>query len=161
LTNNSPDNILVYNIIIRQFGDFDMEGSSKKPIMIGVIVVCLAVAGLITFARRGGGGGIDSIPASELTWVKCSNPACKAEYQMSKKEFFKEQMKHFNQMAMTAPPITCKECGKESLYQAEKCPNCGAVFIKGSIPGDFADRCPVCKHSATEDRWKKRQSGQE
>lgn len=139
-----------------------MEDSMKKPVMIGVIVVCLAVAGFITFARRGGGGGgIDSIPASEMTWVKCSNPDCKAEYQMSKKELFKEQKKRFNPMARTAPPITCKECGKESLYQAEKCPNCGAVFILGSIQGDFADRCPVCKHSATEDSRKRRLSGQE
>jgi len=139
-----------------------MDESRKKPVLIGVIVVCLAVAGFITFARRGGGGGgIDSISASELTWVKCSNPACKAEYQMSKKELFKEQQKRFNPMARTAPPITCKECGKESLYQAEKCPNCGAVFILGSVPGDFADRCPECKHSATEDSRKRRLSGQE
>jgi hypothetical protein len=152
---------LLYNVIIRQFGDFDMEGSRKKPIMIGVIVVCLAVAGLITFARRGGGTGIDSIPASELTWVKCNNPACNAEYQMSKQEYFKERQKRLNPAARTVPPITCKECGKESLYQADKCPNCGTIFILGSVPNDFADRCPKCKHSATEDSRKRRLSGQE
>jgi hypothetical protein len=64
-----------------------MEDSRKKPIMIGVIVVCLIVAGLITFAKRSGSkSGIDSIPDEKMTWVKCNNPSCKAEYQMSEKE---------------------------------------------------------------------------
>jgi hypothetical protein len=140
-----------------------MEDSRKKPIMIGVIVVCLVVAGLITFARRGGGGGsINSIPEGDMTWVKCNNPDCKAEYQMSKREFYKQQKERFNPMARTAPPLVCKECGKDSLYMAIKCQNCGAVFIEGiSGQNDFSDRCPVCKHSATEDSRKSRLSGQE
>ena len=141
-----------------------MENSRKKPIMIGVIVVCLVVAGLITFARRGGsGGGIESIPESEMTWVKCSNPDCNAEYEMSKKEFFKAQQERFNLMSRTPPPIPCKKCGKDSLYKAEKCvnPSCGVVFISGSVPNDFDDRCPKCKQSATEESRKRRLSGQE
>jgi hypothetical protein len=141
-----------------------MEDSRKKPIMIGVVVVCLVVAGLITLARRGGGGGgIDSIPDDAMTWVKCNNPACNAEYQMSKKALYKAQQERFNPMARTTPPITCKECGKESLYQAVKCANpaCGAVFISGSKPNDFPDRCPKCGQSETEEIRKRRLSGQE
>jgi predicted Zn-ribbon and HTH transcriptional regulator len=135
----------------------------KKPIMIGVIVVCLVVAGLITFARRGGsGGGIGSIPESEMIWVKCNNPDCKAEYQMSKREYYEEQKKRFNPLARSTPALTCKECGKDSLYKAVKCENCGYVFIEGiSGQNDFPDRCPKCKHSATEDSRKRRRSGQE
>ena len=140
-----------------------MEDSRKKPIMIGVIVVCLVGAGLYTFARRGGGGGgISSIPESEMIWVKCNNPDCKAEYQMSKREYYEEQKKLFNPVARTTPPLTCKECGKASLYKAVKCENCGYVFIEGiSGQNDFSDRCPKCKHSATEDSRKRRLSGQE
>lgn len=142
-----------------------MEDSKKKPIMIGVIVACLIVAALITFAGRGGGGeGINAIPDDEMTWVKCNNPKCKAEYQMSKKEFYKQQQERFNPMARTSPPLTCEKCSKDSLYMAVKCenPSCGAVFIQGiSGQNDLPDRCPVCKHSAIEDSRKRRLSGEE
>jgi len=143
-----------------------MEDSKKKPIMIGVIVVCVIVAGLVTFARRGGGGGggIDNIPDDKMTWVKCNNPACKAEYEMSEKQYYKGQKERFSPMARTAPALTCEKCGKDSLYQAVKCTNssCGVVFIKG-IAGqdDFNDRCPECGKSETEEIRKRRRSGQE
>jgi len=140
-----------------------MEESKKKPIMIGVIVVCLIVAGLVTFARRGGGGsGIDSIPDDKMTWVKCNNPSCKAEYEMSEKAFYKAQTDRFNPMARSTPALTCEKCSKESLYQAVKCANtsCGIVFIRG-IAGqnDHPDRCPQCGQSETEEIRKKRLAG--
>jgi phage FluMu protein Com len=139
-----------------------MEDSKKKPIMIGVIVVCLVVAGLITFARRGGGGsGLDAIPEGKMTWVKCNNPSCNAEYQMSEREFFKLQQERLNPMARTAPPLTCEKCGKDSLYRALKCPYCGTVFFRDSVPNDLFDRCPKCKKSETEETRKRRLSGQE
>ena len=137
-----------------------MEDSKKKPIMIGVIVVCIIVAGLITFARRGGGsGGIDSIPDDKMTWVKCNNPKCKAEYEMSEKQYHKEVRGRFNPLARTPTPLTCEKCGKDSLFQAFKCanPSCGFVFIRG-IAGqnDHSDRCPECGQSKTEEIRKKR-----
>ena len=136
-----------------------MEDSKKKPIMIGVIVVCLIVAGLVTFARRGGGSGIDGISDDEMTWVKCSNPSCNAEYEMSQKAFYKAQQERLNPMARTTPPLTCEKCGKDSLFQAVKCANpaCGMVFIR-SIAGanDHFDRCPKCGQSETEEIRKKR-----
>ncbi len=64
-----------------------MEESKKKPIMIGVIVVCLAVAVIITYSRYSGGGGIDDIPEGEMIWAKCNNPNCKAEYQIGLKAY--------------------------------------------------------------------------
>jgi hypothetical protein len=139
-----------------------MEDSKKKPIMIGVIVVCLVVAGLITFARRGGGSDIDGISDDKMTWVKCSNPSCNAEYEMSEKAFFKAQQERFNPMARGATPLTCEKCSKDSLFQAVKCvnPSCGTVFIR-SIAGanDYFDRCPKCKQSETEEIRKKRMAG--
>ena len=130
-----------------------MEDSKKKPIMIGVIGVCIIVAGLITFARRSGGsGGIDSIPDDKMTWVKCSNPNCKAEYEMSEKQYYKDVQERFNPSGTL--PLTCEKCGKDSIFQAYKCanPSCGIVFIRG-VAGreDHPDRCPDCGRSETED----------
>ena len=138
-----------------------MEDSKKKPIMIGVIVVCIIVAGLITFARRGGGGGIDAIPDDKMTWVKCSNKDCNAEYEMSEKAYFKAMEERFNPMARTSPPLTCEKCGKDSVYRAVKCANpaCGAVFFRDSVPNDHFDRCPECGQSETEEIRKKRLAG--
>ena len=140
-----------------------MEDSKKKPIMIGVIVVCLIVAGLITFARRGsgGGGGLDAIPDDKMTWVKCNNPSCKAEYEMSEKDFFKAMEERFQPMARTTPALTCEKCGKDSLFRAIKCENpaCGVVFFRDSVPNDLFDRCPKCGQSATEELRKKRKAG--
>jgi len=139
-----------------------MEESKKKPIMIGVIVVCLAVAGIITYSRRSGGGDtIDSISDAEMIWAKCNNPACKAEYQTSKKGYFKYVEEHANPMAQTAPPMICEKCGEPSVFRAEKCmnPDCGIVFLRGTVPNDFADRCPECKRSETEEIRKRRRAG--
>jgi hypothetical protein len=140
-----------------------MEDSKKKPIMIVVIVACLGIAGLVTF-RGGNEGGYESIPEGDMQWVKCNNPACNAEYQMSKREYYKalEENPNMNPMAQGPVPITCKECGKPSLFAAVKCsnPDCGEVFIEGSAgPGDYHDRCPECGLSETEERMKRRTTG--
>jgi len=139
-----------------------MEDSKKKPIMIGVIVVCLIIAGLVTFARRGsGGGGLEDIPDDRMTWVKCNNPSCKAEYEMNEKQFHKQMQERFTPMARTTPALTCEKCGKDSLFRAIKCenPSCGVVFFRDSVPNDFFDRCPKCKQSATEESRKRRKAG--
>jgi len=143
-----------------------MEDSKKKPIMIGVIVFCLIVAGLITFARRGGGGsgGISDIPDDKMTWVKCNNPSCKAEYEMGERQFFEAMQERFNpMMTRSTPGLTCEKCSKDSLFRACKCenPSCGAVFFRDSVPNDLFDRCPECKQSATEESRKKRLAGEE
>jgi hypothetical protein len=143
-----------------------MDDSKKKPIMIIVIVASLAIAGYVTFSGGSGGSGADTIPEGEKRWVKCNNPACKAEYEMSKRDYYKalEENPNMNPMATGPVPITCEKCGKKSLFGAEKCPtpDCGTVFIEGSgvtKPGDFADRCPKCKLSAVEERMKSRTGG--
>jgi len=128
-----------------------MENDKKKPIMIGIIVVCLVAAGIIFWLQRpGSSGGIEDIKRGELIWVKCSNPDCGAEYQVDKRDYYEFLQENANPMVMTTPPMECKECGEESVYRAEKCENCGAIFFRGSVPNDFADRCPECGHSKTE-----------
>ena len=132
-----------------------MEDSKKKLVMILIIVVCLGVAGAV-FLRTGrsGGGSIDDISDEKMTWVKCMNKSCNAEYQMGLKEYYKAvQALNINPMAQVAPALTCKECGKQSVYKAVKCQNpaCGIVFREGSVPNDFQDRCPKCGQSVTEE----------
>ena len=139
-----------------------MEESKKKPIMIGVIIVCLAVAGIITYSRSGGGDSIDSISDEELVWAKCANKSCGAEYQMSKKAYYKNIGEIADVMSPTVPPLVCEKCSEHSIYLAEKCPKCEVVFFSDSVPNDFSDRCPECGFSATEDsreRRKKEMSG--
>ena len=123
--------------------------------MIAVILVCLGVAGAVTYFRSSGGSGtIDDIPEGKMTWVICMNPQCKAEYQMSEKEYYKEIQERTtgSGMALVTPALICEKCGKASVYKAFKCtnPECGIVFRANSVPNDFADRCPKCKHSETE-----------
>ena len=138
-----------------------MEESKKKPIMIIVIVVCLGAAGAIFWGTGGGSGDtIDSISDEEMIWAKCNNQACKAEYQTSKKGYFKYVEEHANPMAPSAPPMVCEKCNEQSVFRAEKCmnPDCGIVFLRGTVPNDFADRCPECKRSETEEIRKRRRA---
>jgi hypothetical protein len=139
-----------------------MEDSKKKPIMIAVIVVCLGVAGLIFYTTgSGGGGGLDSIPEDEMTWVKCNNPACKAEYEMGRRAYYQAVQERVDPRAMTTPPLICDKCKEPSVFDAEKCANpaCGIVFLKHSVPNDWEDRCPECKQSAEEEKRKARRAG--
>lgn len=139
-----------------------MEDSKKKPIMIAVIVVCLGVAGAVTFLRSSGGGGtINDIPDDKMTWVKCNNPQCKAEYQMGEKAYHKAIQERMDPRSLATPSLICEKCGKASVYKAVKCANseCGAIFFSGSVPNDFADRCPECGKSETEEIRLRRKSG--
>jgi len=135
-----------------------MEDSKKKPIMVGVIVVCLALAAVITISRHtGGGDSMESISDDAMIWVKCNNPACKAEYQMGKKDYFRYIEENIDPRAESVPPLICTECGKPSAYRAEKCgnPDCGIIFFRGIVPNELADRCPECGYSATEESRKR------
>jgi hypothetical protein len=136
-----------------------MEDSKKKPIMIGVIVVCLTVAGFITYTKHSSsGGGIDDLSDDEMTWVKCRNSECNAEYEMALKGYYKYMEENADPLARSAPGLPCEKCSKNSAFIAEKCgnPDCAIVFTKGSVPNDFADRCPECKRSETEEIRNKR-----
>jgi hypothetical protein len=133
---------------------------SKNAVYIIIIVVCLLGAGFVAYKYifSGGSGGISGIPEGQMVWVKCNNPDCKAEYQMSKRKYYEEVEKRFNPLVQTTPAITCEKCGQESLYEAIKCsnPECGIIFFKGVVRGDIEDRCPECGHSAIEDSRKAR-----
>ena len=136
-----------------------MDESKKKPLMIAVIVVCLVAAGAIIWGTRSGGGGsIDDISDTEMTWVICMNKSCNATYEMSLKQYYKIVSEATVNPMGPPPALTCEKCGEPRVYKAEKCQNpaCGIVFRSGSVPNDFQDRCPKCKKSATEESRKAR-----
>ncbi len=134
----------------------------KNTIYIIVIVVCLVLAVVIFLATRsGGGGGVGQLKRGEMMWVKCNNPDCKAEYQIDSKDYFTniEERVKANPLSLQTPVLVCQKCGKESVFRAVKCENCGKMFFYGAVPNDFPDRCPDCKYSKTEAGRKARLSG--
>ena len=132
-----------------------MEDSKKKPIMIAIIVVCIGVAGAITYITSSGiGGGIETVEHGEMMWVMCSNPDCEAKYQTDKKDYLEYVREH--QKGLSTPPLVCKDCGEESIYKAVKCAKCGIVFFYGAVrDAKFKDACPECGYSKTEEIRKK------
>lgn len=97
---------------------------SKKPIMIGVVVVCLAVAGFVTyrtyFKGSGGssGGGLSGVPGAAV-WVKCQNPNCKSESQILETDFIKliEEARAAGATGKNSEiALKCRSCGKQTLY---------------------------------------------
>jgi len=128
-----------------------MDEEMKKPIMIGVIVVCLILAGIITFATRSGGS---SDYKKIGRWVKCRNPECAAEYQIPSSEYIKQVTENVDPAALRAmelPALVCRECSEESVYAAIKCEECGLVFEENSVEDEVPDRCPECGYSKIEE----------
>lgn len=128
-----------------------MEESRKKQIQIGVIIVCLSLAGVMICRSCLRRSGIPDHFAEEMTWVRCRNSQCEAEYQITKMDYFRWVEKYNDPREPAAPPLICKECGEKSVRIATKCEKCELVFERGTIPGDFEDRCPVCGYSKEEE----------
>ncbi|MCJ7692109.1 MAG: hypothetical protein MUO22_01675 [Sedimentisphaerales bacterium] len=133
-----------------------MEEEKKKLILTIIIVVCFGVAAVVTLKNlKKGPGTLESIKhGEEMYWIKCRNPECENEWQMDKKDYFVYLRENQDPMSMMAPAIVCTGCGEEGGYRAEKCEKCGLVFERGAVPNDFADRCPECSFSKTEQRRK-------
>jgi len=146
-----------------------MGASRQKKTLFAIIIICLILAGFITYQKNAAykkkeaaeQTGIESIPPGEKTWIKCSNPDCKAEYQIPKREYFENikqlsfsdvnyLMPYHDPNAKPTPPVTCNVCGKEDAYRAEKCQKCGLIFDRGTVRIDFVDRCPDCGFSKIE-----------
>jgi len=117
----------------------------KKPILIGVIVGCLVLAAIITFATNKPGGG-DKKKLEETTLIKCRN--CNAVYELPIKDY-QEQM-----TASGSPRIICKECGKKTAIGVTKCEKCGHLYRKGLLVGPdvYEDQCPKCGYSKIRER---------
>lgn len=133
-----------------------MEEGKKKMIMIGIIVVCIVAAIVITVATHSGSseGGIDTIKkGAGMFWIKCRDPKCGNTWQMDMRDYFEYIEK--NRIGMTVPGIVCPKCGAKDGYRAEKCPKCGFIFETVNNTNDVPDRCPKCGYSAMEELRKK------
>ena len=90
-----------------------MEESTKKPLMIGITVACLVVAGVILLMRSGGGAA-SGIPKGEKVWVKCEKCGAEAAYQA-------EKCAHCSHIfirprtRVSDYPDRCPECGHSNL----------------------------------------------
>ncbi len=129
-----------------------------KNVIYGVVIlICLLVAGYVIFSGGGDSSGVDNIPDDETIWVRCANKACNATYEMGKKQYYKEmEAKAKDNPGAMVLLLTCKECGQDKVTEAVKCEKCGEVFIKGASQTEFPDKCPKCKFSKVETRWKER-----
>jgi predicted Zn-ribbon and HTH transcriptional regulator len=129
----------------------------KNLIYAGVIGVCIVVALVVFLSTRDGGSGIESLDDSEMTWVKCFK--CGAGYEMSLKEYYQQVKEKGAANPSPIPvtlPLTCQKCGQDAVVKAFKCEKCGEVSKLNSVPADYEDRCPKCKHSAIEASRQKR-----
>ena len=136
-----------------------MNGDRRKQFMVGVIVACVVAAAGITFWIH---RGRSSTPgAKRQIYVLCANPDCGKSFEMTAKEFREiMQAQSPERMAPMMGPMglgqmafTCKSCGEESVYLAQKCERCGKVFIVDYTAKDrFPDRCLECGYSEIEQR---------
>jgi len=132
-----------------------MEEGKKKIILTAIAIVCLVLAGTIVVMRSGSEkSGIEGIQRGTLTWVKCNNPDCNAEYEMDVKDYFDEYKKAVAPSPTELAPLTCKKCGQQSVYKGEKCTKCGKVFYPATVRGDYPDRCTYCNYSVMEAKKK-------
>jgi hypothetical protein len=125
-----------------------MEENAKKTLLIVVAVACIAAAGIITYKTMGGGAAPGQ-PASKM-WVKCNNPKCDNEYQISAQEYTTFVMNNGGPrqfMMSGAVPMKCPKCKEDSVFKAMKCEKCGKVFFPGAVEGKAEDTCPGCGHS--------------
>ena len=131
----------------------------KNTVYAVVIAICIIGAVVLFVSKRGGNTGIQQLSDTEMVWVKCRR--CQQGYEMGLKQYYKEleDKTRANPSPMpVALPLKCQKCGQDGIVKAFKCenPKCGEVFFANSVPNDFEDRCPKCKHSATEAKRKAR-----
>ena len=135
-----------------------MEDGKRKTLLMCIGAACLLIAVVITYATYSKSDDLDSIKSGQMIWVKCKNPDCSAEYQVDKKEHFRE-LRALQRDPMDTVLSVCEKCGMASILRAEECEKCGVVFFLGSVPNDFTDRCPECGYSKTEVLRKKSSGG--
>lgn len=118
----------------------------KKTVLITLSVAALAGAALLTVrAFMGDATGIDKLKG-ETVYIKCLNDKCGYVQEMDKAEYLALIHKEHGDIESG---LKCPKCNGPAV-RAIKCPRCGLVFHKYSVPNDFEDRCPGCGFSAIE-----------
>ena len=132
-----------------------MTEETKKFLAIGAVVVCLGVAGWVTYNTFFAGEGTGTLSGDmPLLCTSCGGfeiPVSQFQEIMSKNPQ--------NMMMMPGMPgqmtIDCPKCNKKTCYPAQKCTKCQNIFVFGQArDSQFPDRCPKCKFSEFEDMQK-------
>ncbi|MHC4755778.1 MAG: hypothetical protein ACYTBP_11605 [Planctomycetota bacterium] len=85
------------------------------------------------------------MPAQEdLILVKCEDPDCSVQYQISRREMYQYMRENVDPVKMQQPVLVCRKCGKESVYEVVKCCECEHVFYPNTVKGAYSDICPKC-----------------
>ena len=133
-----------------------MDDNTKKNIKLGIAIVALILAAVITyFSYSGGGGGTDRL--NRTLYMICKNKDCpEKEYEITEDEFREMIQMRVSQggagLVMGQRQVfECKHCGQETAYIAQKCEECGNFFsINYGVTDDYPDRCPKCGYSKIE-----------
>jgi len=131
-----------------------MDEQTKQYLVIGITVVCLSVAGTMSYRSffGGSGGGDTGDRQIALMCASCGG------FEVSVDEFreiMSQQGPDLMMMMMPGQAATmeCPQCGKKSCYQAQKCKQCETIFVFGQAKDkNYPDRCPKCSFSYIEDR---------
>lgn len=136
-----------------------MDEDKKKILMIVVIIICIGLAGGITYWTNRDGAKSGKYVDNTITTLICTNPQCGQMIEFTAEELRNEIVKigasGTNQPGRGPLAFTCPHCGKKSCYIAEECPKCGEFFVPKYDGKDFPDRCPKCGYSSTEESRKK------
>jgi len=137
-----------------------MDDDKRKPVMIGIIIACVALAvGVTIYTTTGGGGGGGGGAKGKLT-ILCTE--CGESSELSRDEFREKMQASADQGMMGlmgpmggSPVLTCSACGEDAAQLAVKCKECDTVFTQdyeAAAEGDYSDRCPECDYSETEEK---------
>jgi DNA-directed RNA polymerase subunit M/transcription elongation factor TFIIS len=137
-----------------------MDEAKKKPMLIGIIVVCLSVVAAMFFVTRPGKRGIPDDFKKETIFLLCRNSSCKAFFETNKYAYYKfgEDYVKAN-LGSSVPLFKCEKCGQESCVEGVKCAKCGQIFEMRWKRGAFADQCPKCGYSKIKEEREKNAAG--
>ena len=127
-----------------------MEEDKKKKIMIAIIVSCIVLAVVITFATR----EKQETQSDTGEQFLCLNKDCGAIFTLSRGEFADKMRMIMRENPMTtreAVRIECPECSQKTAGIALKCPSCGNVFVPKQALDTATDKCPKCGYSRIEE----------
>lgn len=126
-----------------------MDEGKKKQVMIGVVVLCLVLAAVITIATNTDSSG----PKSPVN-LRCANQKCNYIYELSQKEY-KNQIEELGPKSPNwKPRLACPECSKNSAFVARKCQKCDEIFLPNPRQ-KYPDKCTKCGYSPREERRKR------
>lgn len=108
-----------------------------KKVKLGIIVVALGAAAIISFLTGEDQGSIANVDDYRSAW-KCVK--CEHKFDLTEREAQLAEEK------AGGSPIHCAECGKIKAYRLASCLRCGTMFFGPEVPGGSSD-CPKCpKH---------------